>query len=297
MATGKLPMSQMVSDEHEAMERRLEKLSYRIRVAMPGIIQSFDTVKQTVSVKLAIREHLSFWGKPFEDLEIPILDEVPIFMPRAGNFILTMPIKAGDECLVIFTDNCYDEWWINSGVGNQLDNRRHDLSDGIAILGIWSQPNVITNYSTDSAVLRNLADDCYVEVKDSDINIIAPTKITITAGETVEVNAPTVEVNSTNSIVNAEEKVEVNAPEVEVIASVSAQIQAPIATIQAATINLNGNVSAGGGTNPVQITGGAIQITGGSISLGGTTTIEDKIFLAHTHSGVEPGGGNTGGVV
>lgn len=287
MATGKLPMSQMVSDEYEAMERRLEKLSYRIRVAMPGIIQSFDEVKQTVSVKLAIRERLSFWGKPFEDLEIPILDSVPIFMPRAGNFILTMPIKVGDECLVIFTDTCYDEWWVSSGVGNQLDNRRHDLSDGIAILGIWSQPKVISNYSTDSAVLRNLDDDCYVEVKDSEINIVAPTKITVTSQGDVEVN-------SINATVNASQKVEVVAQEVDVTASVSAQIQAPEATIQASQINLNGNVNAGGGVNPVQISGGAIEITGGSVTLSGNTQIEGRIFLNHTHSGVEPGSGWTG---
>jgi hypothetical protein len=34
-----------------------------------------------------------------------------------------------------------------------------------------------------------------------------------------------------------------------------------------------------------------------SIGSGGNTEIDGKNFLGHTHSGVQPGGGNTGGVV
>lgn len=289
MATGKLPISALLDSEFDAMERRLEQLSYRIRVAMPGIIQSFDEVKQTVSVKLAIRERLSIWGNPFEDIEIPTLLEVPVFMPRAGNFILTMPISPGDECLVVFTDNCYDSWWETGAVGNQMDNRRHDLSDGIAIVGIWSQPNKVDSYSTDSAVLRSLTGDCYIEVKESDVNIVAPTKVTVTGKE--------VNIDASESVVVNSPQATINADTAKITASVEASVEAPVATIEAATINLNGNVSAGGGANPVKIeSSGPIEVTGGTVKLSGTTTIENKVFLAHTHSGVEPGGGNTGGV-
>lgn len=41
---------------------------------------------------------------------------------------------------------------------------------------------------------------------------------------------------------------------------------------------------------------GAVTIDGATIGLTGTTTIEGRLWLAHTHSGVFPGGGNTGGV-
>jgi len=269
MAKFKIPISVRLESENELLQRRFEKLSYRIRVACPGFVKSFDAVKQTVSVQLAIREKLSFNGKPFEDIDIPILQDVPIFMPRAGNFVLTMPVTIGDECLVIFGDNCIDDWWQSGRVWNQMDNRRHDLSDGFAILGPWSQPNVISDYSTDSTRLRNLLNDSYVEVKDNDINIVTPTKVTITAGSEVEVNAPTVDVNATT--------VTVDATDVTV-------------TAQKTTVN----------STTVQVTGGTITLTGSSgvtLAGNGLSQIDSKNFLSHVHSGVEPGIGNTGGVV
>ena len=203
MALVNVPLSVRLSDDNEVLEQRLEKLSNRIRVACPGIVQSFDSTKQTVTVKLAIREMVSLEGKPYENLDIPILQDVPIYMPRAGNFVLTMPVKVGDECLVVFGDNCIDSWWESGKVSNQLDYRRHDLSDGFAIIGPWSQPRKISNYSTDSAVLRNLNNDSYVEVRDNDINIVAPMKVTVTAGSEVKVNAPTVNVDATDVTIAA----------------------------------------------------------------------------------------------
>jgi len=102
MALVNVPLSVRLGDENEVLEQRLEKLSNRIRVACPGIVQSFDSTKQTATVKLAIREMVSLEGKPYENIEIPILQDVPIYMPRAGNFVLTMPVTVGDECLVVF---------------------------------------------------------------------------------------------------------------------------------------------------------------------------------------------------
>lgn len=175
MTVGKLPLSSMMRSATEPLKRMVEEFGVRLRVAMPGIIKSFDSAKQTVTVQLAIREKLSIGGSPYEDVAIPIIEDVPVFMPRAGNFVLTMPITAGDECLVIFADNCIDAWWESGSLSNQLDRRRHDLSDGFALVGIWSQPNVVSNYSGDSAVLRNLNNDSSVEVKDDTVNVVAPT--------------------------------------------------------------------------------------------------------------------------
>jgi len=269
MALFKVPLSVRLGDEDEILERKFEKWGNRIRVACPGIIQSFDEVKQTVTVKLAIREMLSFNCGPYEHLEVPILQDVPIYMPRAGNFVLTMPVTVGDECLIIFGDNCIDSWWESGNVSNQLDLRRHDLSDGMALIGIWSQPKKINGYSTDSAVLRNLNNDSYVEVRDDDINIVTPTKVTITAGSEVEVNAPTVDVNATDVTVDA----------------TNVDVTATKTTVNSPT---------------VEVTGGTITLTGSSgviLAGGGLSSIDSKNFMAHQHSGVEAGSGQTGGVV
>lgn len=238
-----VPFTSRLDDSNEAHEKRMEKLSNRIRVAIPGIIQAFDASTQLVTVKPAIREMLSFNGKPFEHISLPDLMMVPIILPRAGDFIVTMPVTIGDECLVIFGDMCYDTWWENSQVGNQIDLRRHDLSDGFAILGPWSKPRVISNYSTDSVQIRNEDKSSYVEIKNNTINIITTSEVNVEA-ETVNVEA---------------EEVNVTAETAEVTAT-------------------------------------SVNIDGSAVTIGSATTIDDKLFLTHTHTGVQTGAGVTGGV-
>lgn len=171
----------------EERQNRLDEraASIKTRVAIPGIIQSFDAAAQTVTVRPALREKLNLDGTE-QWVDIPLLVDVPVALPRAGGYALTLPIQAGDECLVVFGDMCMDGWWQSGGVQNQVECRRHDLSDGFAIVGIWSQPRVLPNYSTSSAQLRNEEGSAYVEIAGSTINIV---------GGVVNIKAGTVNIN------------------------------------------------------------------------------------------------------
>lgn len=152
----------------------------KMRVCVPGIIQNFDAASQTVTVQPALREKMLADGDE-SWVDIPLLVDVPIVVPRAGGYALTLPIQTGDECLVVFGDMCMDGWWQSGGVQNQVECRRHDLSDGFAIIGVWSQPRVIPGYSTGSAQLRNDAGSAYVELAGDTINIVGGT-VNIKAG-------------------------------------------------------------------------------------------------------------------
>jgi hypothetical protein len=155
-------------------------VSCNIRVALPGIVKSFNAEKQTVAVNLAIQESIVL-NQQQQNMQIPALLDVPLVLPRAGGFTLTMPVQAGDECLVIFADMCINQWWQNAatgpdGQGNysgqvQEKLRRHDLSDGFAILGTWSQPNVLQNYDTARPQLRNDAGTVYIAIDDTTITL------------------------------------------------------------------------------------------------------------------------------
>jgi hypothetical protein len=166
--------------QDETLKRLMDNVSWDIRVAIPGIIKSFNATKQTVEVQVAIRERVVIDGVLSWET-IPILVDVPIVIPRAGGYMLTLPIEAGDECLVVFADACIDAWYQSGDVQNQIDRRRHDLSDGFAIIGTWSQPNVIANYSTDKAQLRNEAGTSKVELDDTTINLTTTGIINLTA--------------------------------------------------------------------------------------------------------------------
>lgn len=157
-------------DEIEIARRTLDAASIDLRVAAPGIIQSVDYGRQTCTVQLAIRERLNHEGD-LEWVDIPTLPDVPFFVYSGGGYCLTLPVAPGDECLVVFGDSCMDAWWQNGGVQNQADHRRHDLSDGFAIVGFRSQPNVVGGFSSGSAMLRNASGSAYIEIAGDAIHI------------------------------------------------------------------------------------------------------------------------------
>ena len=157
----------------ELLRTQEDKTKNVLRVAIPGIVQAFNSIEQTVTVQPALREKLRDNDGNISWVNLPLLLDVPLCFPRAGGMVLTMPVQAGDECLVIFADMCIDAWWSNGGVQNQIETRRHDLSDGFAIIGTWSQPRVISSYSTDSAQLRTEDGNTYINVKPGEINLVA----------------------------------------------------------------------------------------------------------------------------
>nr|DAY58397.1 MAG TPA: baseplate component [Caudoviricetes sp.] len=157
-------------DEIEIARRTLDAASIDLRVAAPGIIQSVDYGRQTCTVQLAIRERLNHEGD-LEWVDIPTLPDVPFFVYSGGGYCLTLPVAPGDECLVVFGDSCMDAWWQNGGVQNQADHRRHDLSDGFAIVGFRSQPNIVRGFSSGSAMLRNNSGSAYIEIAGDAIHI------------------------------------------------------------------------------------------------------------------------------
>ena len=107
-----MPVSPRAQDGSEQQAFDVQKLSIftGLRVAMPGIIQSFDPSTVTCTVQPAIYgQKVSDDGKAASEA-IPILPDVPVVFPRGGGCTLTFPVKPGDECLLVFSDRCIDFW-------------------------------------------------------------------------------------------------------------------------------------------------------------------------------------------
>ncbi|MEQ5195390.1 Gp138 family membrane-puncturing spike protein [Klebsiella pasteurii] len=139
----------------EVLASERKTLNEQLRVALPGIIQSFDPDTVTAVVQPAIRyiERDNDGNKNTKDY--PLLVDVPVIFPRGGGCTLTFPVKEGDECLVIFADRCIDFWWQSGGIQEQVDGRMHDLSDAFAIVGPQSQAKKISGISTSAVELRS----------------------------------------------------------------------------------------------------------------------------------------------
>jgi hypothetical protein len=163
-----------------------------LHVSIPCIVKSFDPVKQTITAQPVTLEKMNVTqnGVPVAtDVALPLLLDVPICLPRGGAFVLTLPIQIGDECHVVFSDIDFNTWWANGGANNTWERkRRHAFSNGIAHFGPWSQPNVVSSYSTTNAELRTLDGTVKIALKSNELDVTAP-KVVITGSTEVDINS------------------------------------------------------------------------------------------------------------
>lgn len=171
--------------EQQALDAHKQSIFANLRVAMPGIIQSFDPVAVTCTVQPAIYGQKIGENGGLITEEMPILPDVPVVLPRGGGCTMTFPVKPGDECLLIFSDRCIDFWWQSGGVQEPVDPRQHDLSDAFAIIGPQSQASKISGISTSAAQFRSDDGSTYFEINPDTkkITLVAPGGFAVVAPE------------------------------------------------------------------------------------------------------------------
>jgi len=98
-----------------------------------GRIKSYIDTEATASIQIMVK-------RKFTDkvLSYPLLVRCPVFFLYGGSAEVYMPISVGDDCLVLFSDRNIDNWFVDGVEEVPANSRTHDLSDGIAIVGIRS---------------------------------------------------------------------------------------------------------------------------------------------------------------
>lgn len=85
-----------------------------------------------------------------ESIELPEFIEVPPVFMQGGGSYTAHPVKAGDYCLLIITERCFDQWYSGRDNVSPPEFRLFDYSDSFAIVGVnplqaaISIPEVIT---------------------------------------------------------------------------------------------------------------------------------------------------------
>lgn len=134
-----LGVSELYGGQNQLFQRLINNIGFGIHVAIPCVVQAFNFEKQIVDVQPTIRERIIQEGGQITYVNYPLLINVPVVFQQAGDYSMTFPIKKDDECLVIFSDLSIDNWWESGNVQNPVEQRRHDLSDGMAIFGLKNQ--------------------------------------------------------------------------------------------------------------------------------------------------------------
>lgn len=182
-----------IGDKPQADQALMDAISAGMRVSIPGIIQSFDADAVTCVIQPVVKGYVPTSDGAANPSNLPLLLDVPVIFPRGGGVTLTFPVKAGDECLVVFADRCIDFWHQNGGIQEAATERMHHLADATAQVGLQSQAQKISGISTTTAQLRTDDGAAFIELDPGshEVNVVTSGKLTATAEETT-VNGPVI---------------------------------------------------------------------------------------------------------
>ncbi len=200
-----LTPSQVIDTPSAQWRQIVRQALSEVRCATPAFLtEDMNATEQTVTVQIAIQERVRLVNSPTAQWwDVPPIVHVPIMTPRGGGYAITLPLKKGDEGMLIFCDACIDNWWQNgqtnspvanntgasSGSQRQNEVRRHYVHDCGFYPGLWSQQRLLDDYSVGSLQIRT--DDGATVIDVSAVDGVA-----ITTPNPVQLTAPSVKANA-----------------------------------------------------------------------------------------------------
>lgn len=166
----------------DSVESRLREL----HTCTPGIIDSFDPETKRAQIQPAIKRVLV--NGDLRDM--PKLINCPLGLMRFGGFLISAPVKPGDECMLHFTERSLDAWLQFGDVRQPKDIRIHHESDAYFLPVHTSLKNTVTDYDPEGLVLRNDGNDQKITLSpDGNITIDSPGDVTVNSSGNTVVNA------------------------------------------------------------------------------------------------------------
>lgn len=178
-------ITQQLNNCDSTFDNRDNKLSQKIYCALPAIIQSVNYENQTLEAKpVTIMKYSDIDGKQ-HDFPMPLVVDVPFQCYKGGDFVITVPVQAGDECLLIFTDVDFSAWFQNGGFNYAEHSFIHSYSNAMAIVGFSSEVNAIPNYSSTSVEIRTKDSSTKISLSSDNITLKSDT-ITLDGTTTIQ---------------------------------------------------------------------------------------------------------------
>lgn len=140
-----------MADLSTAINQLIEVALSGLYCVLPGYVVKYEYRTCKASVQPAIKK--TYLTTVEEELlptevknlsQLPIIEDVPVLWPRTADFIIHAPLAKGDGVLLLFSDRSL-EGFLNANSGRTVDapdNRKHSLSDAIAIPGLYGFKNV-----------------------------------------------------------------------------------------------------------------------------------------------------------
>lgn len=178
-----------------------------LSIIYPGRILEYFPETQTATVKISSEVFYDTSDNIDEIAERTKLHNVPVHTPSGGGWAVTFPIKEGNSCVLIFSQEGYDHWLYDDSDTAGLDagrpspwlKREFSEDDGFALVGFNTLPQAIQSYSATASQWRNNDATQVISLNpDNSIDITSNAPVTINC-TAATVNSETVAINATSS--------------------------------------------------------------------------------------------------
>ena len=106
-----------------------------VRQCLPARVDSYDASKHRLTATPLILEGYVTANGERATEGIPAITNIPVIFPGSGSTRVRWPINPGDTVLLLFSSTSLDKWLVRGGTVDPQDDRRHNISDCIAIPG------------------------------------------------------------------------------------------------------------------------------------------------------------------
>jgi len=160
-------------DVQEAVETAVEARLVELHTGGYAKVVSVNWEKQTAVLQPTNKAVVRKPDGTTEWVDLPQIPDAPIHFPSGGGVTMTFGLKEGDEVYYSVASRSPDVWFQNGGEQQIIDSRLHDLSHAACFPGFRSNPNALTNVSTDSTQIRSDDGQTVIDIKDGAVALKA----------------------------------------------------------------------------------------------------------------------------
>jgi hypothetical protein len=165
-----VPIDQEIPSLGAVIAAAIEARLVDVHTHLPGRIESYDAATQRASVQVELRQaRYEPDGTRVADRQ-PVIPDVPVLMSGAGEFRTTYPLQRGDQVWLEISEGALTLWKPRGGDVDPVDDRRMDLSDAVAVVGLRSANNALKNCPTDRMSIGHDT-GATVEITESEVRV------------------------------------------------------------------------------------------------------------------------------
>lgn len=137
----------------EVVRSIIDSVLLDLNVCLPAKIVSYDKDTQYADVEIQLQQKFGDGSL----VSYAVIPKVPVKHPRsnAGHAFIHMPIKPGDDVVLVFSQRSLDNWKTQGGMTDPGDPRKHHITDAYALIGGSAIPDAFAPETEDAIEIVN----------------------------------------------------------------------------------------------------------------------------------------------